>query len=53
LGALLKTGGDHAEVTGLALVEDPSHAILIELADPHLYLLGSAQLLSHNPVGKP
>ncbi len=49
LGDILATSGDHVEVRGLMLDYEPDELVQIELDDPHLYYLGSAELLCHNP----
>jgi len=49
LGELLRTDGNHAEVTGLFLRNDPASVVSLELPEPHLYYLGPKRLLSHNP----
>lgn len=49
LGQLLATSGDHAEVTGLWIDKAKADLVCIELEAPHLYYLGAADLLCHNP----
>jgi hypothetical protein len=53
LGDLLRTAGDHVEVTGLDLIYETAPVVIVELEEPHLYFVGATKLLSHNSIQKP
>ena len=49
LGHWLQAGGSPQRVIALKLIEDAALLVQVELEDPHLYYLGRASLLCHNP----
>jgi hypothetical protein len=53
LGDLLRTAGDHVEVTGLELFSSNAEMVILDLDYPHIYCLGPQRLLSHNGTQKP
>jgi hypothetical protein len=53
MGDMLKTAGDHIEVTGMALSTELALLVGIDVGVPHLHYVGPANLLTHNGTAKP